>query len=976
VLNTYAPVIRRYDWVKIKGVNRLMQGEGAKFTAETVSPDLTDTEYEWSVEWSYASYWLQEPSNSDDTFTIEPVPGEPASVIIRSNLITWQTTPSPYGPYRGYFAVRAVGLNSGVDGYFELGSYRDLYVVIDISGANAVKVGANITLLASTTLVSDPSYEWSATGAGSISPTGVLTGNTPGTAEVEVVGDDTYSQSSTSIRVYADGDELIVVSGRRVMEVGDGSAFTATKIGTAESISWSSSNESVATVSAGGGVSAVAAGSTNIVATGDDSGITSTIALNVYEQETYGVVRLRGFWNGVLHIDSETAIAETVNAIDHSYNWSLDGGADVADIDPSTGVITTHVLTAYPYFSGGTIRLRYQGADSGIWSGSTADRWELQDTDFWVYPDEIMLTACNALHVGETKSIVPRWVSGRPDTFTWHTSYGTRLSFSGNTMTGLTVGIEFVWAASDSYPDRAVSLGLAVNILEDVGAAIQPSNSTGTYYLRLSSAWESGDVLVGTCITWSAESCYDDLKFSWSASPSTVASFCHDTNIMQIRKPGTVTATATGKQSGQSGSFTFYVLTHDAPLPPDPNDIYGTCSQSWICGQTAMHLDLPGVEMPGEYEAKRLTVGTDCATVPFDWDYEVASTSINYPVDIIKQDAMGNDANIHGRSEVLWARWSGPYIHRQTLMKSYMSPNHLVAACMTPRKMNTLYMRLVDATRCLRCRDLTLPSISVIGETDSAGTVKAKLEEWYDLFNTMADGGCYDISGVGFSWSCTGDEIPWEPFQTLNEALGAMEKEGCPDYCLAYTPQLQMSVSGITLRPNIGYVPPFPPFIPDAYWVGWFTNPGCVQSDPVTASAALSRTWAMDYYNPCWWQTNEPYGYKWGSKNLTTGECNLVPGNLLLWYRIGSPVSEVGIGWDVGLCDLASLYYNDETSSLGPYDCCDYDFRAHPVTIEPNMADDPPGDWGATFNGYMWVCAGPDYMYRYGTGGTIIVSEA
>jgi uncharacterized protein YjdB len=153
------------------------------------------------------------------------------------------------------------------------------------------------------------------------------------------------------VSVYGMIDEIVTVESITVtfsnnsIVVGGTSSATATVLpanATNKTVSWSSSNLSVATVNASSGVvTGVAAGTANIIATAQDSsGVTGQAEITVTNQPVTGIVV--SLPSPTLAIGSNTTATATIspaNATNKTISWSS-LSTNIATINSSTGVIT------------------------------------------------------------------------------------------------------------------------------------------------------------------------------------------------------------------------------------------------------------------------------------------------------------------------------------------------------------------------------------------------------------------------------------------------------------------------------------------------------------------------------------------------------------------------------------------------------------------------------------------------------------
>ncbi len=228
-------------------------------------------------------------------------------------------------------------------------------VTVTASDANGVSGSADLTI---TTVVASPDsaslqigdtlqfsarrgtapYSWSRSAptiASIDSSTGLLTAVAPGTVQVTVTDANGFSDSTGNITV----SDIAISPNTALLAAGDTQQFTASG-GTAP-YSWSSGNLAVATIDSNGLLTAVAAGTTQVMVT-DANGISVTsgditVRDIVVDPQTASVII-----NDTLQFTATGGVAP--------YSWSV-SDTTVATIAPDTGLLTavaagTVVVTA------------------------------------------------------------------------------------------------------------------------------------------------------------------------------------------------------------------------------------------------------------------------------------------------------------------------------------------------------------------------------------------------------------------------------------------------------------------------------------------------------------------------------------------------------------------------------------------------------------------------------------------------------
>lgn len=182
-----------------------------------------------------------------------------------------------------------------------------------------------------------------------VSSTGLVTAVSLGTTVVTATSVDNNAITATcTINVVRVPVTAIALSNTTAsLNIGDTKQITVSSItpstATNKFVTWSSSDEAVATVSPLGIVSALSAGTTNIVATSvSDPGITSTCAVTVAQNTTVASVSLNSTYKE-LPISGTYQLAATVFAtpinstIDQTVTWSSSDNAKVSVVN---GLVT------------------------------------------------------------------------------------------------------------------------------------------------------------------------------------------------------------------------------------------------------------------------------------------------------------------------------------------------------------------------------------------------------------------------------------------------------------------------------------------------------------------------------------------------------------------------------------------------------------------------------------------------------------
>lgn len=196
---------------------------------------------------------------------------------------------------------------------------------INVSGVTLNKNATTILVGGTETLVATVSPEnatnqkviWTSTdeSVATVNVSGVVTGVAEGTATISVTTEDggktascTVTVSSTEVNVT----DVILDKESMVLLTGESDNLVATIVpddATNQNLSWSSEDETIATVDAAGLVKGVSVGETVITVTTEDGGMTATCAVKVTTEE------------GLLQVQLKTALRK-MNVVDETFeSW-------------------------------------------------------------------------------------------------------------------------------------------------------------------------------------------------------------------------------------------------------------------------------------------------------------------------------------------------------------------------------------------------------------------------------------------------------------------------------------------------------------------------------------------------------------------------------------------------------------------------------------------------------------------------------
>ena len=219
----------------------------------------------------------------------------------------------------------------------------------------SMTVGDTETLTATVTPTNatDKSVYWSSsnTSVAAVSTSGVVTAKAAGTTTIMVTTNDGGKKATCSVTVQA---KEIAVTGvsldKTSLSMTEGEAYTLTATvspanATNKSVTWTSSSNSVVTVSSTGVVTAKAAGTATITVTTVDGAKTATCAVTVKAAPVAVTgVSLNKSYLSMSVGDTETLTATVLpsNATDKSVTWSSNN-TSVATVS-STGVVTANEI--------------------------------------------------------------------------------------------------------------------------------------------------------------------------------------------------------------------------------------------------------------------------------------------------------------------------------------------------------------------------------------------------------------------------------------------------------------------------------------------------------------------------------------------------------------------------------------------------------------------------------------------------------
>ena len=223
-------------------------------------------------------------------------------------------------------------------------AYCTITVIIPVESValneNSVTIreGETYTLIAtvSPSDAEDKSVTWSSsnTSVASVSSSGVITAKTVGNATITVKTNDGAKTATCQVTVKSKAIPVTGISLNKTtmsLAAGESEYLYATispSNATDKSVSWTSSNTAIATVSSSGYVTAKAVGSAEITATTTDGGKKATCTVTVLPVAVTGITLNKSSLS-MLENDSETLIATIIpsNATNKAVSWSSSNSA-------------------------------------------------------------------------------------------------------------------------------------------------------------------------------------------------------------------------------------------------------------------------------------------------------------------------------------------------------------------------------------------------------------------------------------------------------------------------------------------------------------------------------------------------------------------------------------------------------------------------------------------------------------------------
>ncbi|WP_165750483.1 Ig-like domain-containing protein [Cellulophaga sp. Z1A5H] len=266
----------------------------------------------------------------------------------------------------------------------------------------------NLSVATTPTNATNQNVTWTSSddAIASVSATGVVTGNAIGTATITVTTEDGDFTASSIITVQA---ATFAVTGITVdptaITITNGSTTTLNETiapanATNQNVTWSSSDDAIASVSATGVVTGNAIGTATITVTTEDGGFTATSTITV-QSATFAVTGITVDPTAITITNgSTTTLNETIapaNAMNQNVTWTSSDDA-IASVS-ATGVVTGNAI--------GTATITVTTEDGGFTATSTITVQSVTFAVTGITVDPTAITITNGSTTTLTETIAP-----------------------------------------------------------------------------------------------------------------------------------------------------------------------------------------------------------------------------------------------------------------------------------------------------------------------------------------------------------------------------------------------------------------------------------------------------------------------------------------------------------------------------------------------------------------------------------------
>ena len=385
---------------------------------------------------------------------------------------------------------------------------------------------------------------WSTSNAGvaTVDANGLMTAVATGTATITATCEGKNGSMTVTVSQAAVAS-VNVTPGALTMSVGQTTQYLATlqdaggNVLNGRTVTWASSNTSVATVSSSGLVTAVAQGTSTITATSE--GKNGTAALTV-TNVAVGSVTVQPQGPTILQSTSVqlNAVVRDVNGnvvTDRAVTWSSSNSSQA--IVSTSGIVTglapgTVTITATSEGKSGTSSVTVRAVPVGSVTVSPASA--------------SIRTGKTANFDATVKDSLGNVVTNRA--ITWASSNTSIATVNGGVVTGVAAGTATITATSEGKSGTAT---INVTPIPVASVVVSPTTksmlATQTFSLGVTVTDSAGNIVTDRVVTW--------------ASNNSAAATVSASGVVTAVAPGTATITATSE--GKSGSSTITVT----PVP-------------------------------------------------------------------------------------------------------------------------------------------------------------------------------------------------------------------------------------------------------------------------------------------------------------------------------------------------------------------------------------------------------------------------
>jgi len=382
------------------------------------------------------------------------------------------------------------------------------------------------------------------TSIASVSGSGLVTGVGPGSTQITAtVG--TVQGTNTTVVIQTPVTSVSVSLVPDTLVVGGVEQAVATTAPTGRAVTWSSSNTAIATITAGGRITAVSPGVDTITATASN-GVSGSEALTVTNVPVTNVTVT--LTPDTLAIGATETAAATTTPSGQSVTWSS-SNTGVATINASSGLVTAVGLGAT------TITATAAGNVKGS-EGLTVTLNSVAVT-----PNPIVDTVGGSAHQATATGLDVHGNTVAGVTFTWTTKSGNTVASvnAGGLVTGVAAGNDTVYATGGGKTGAA-----AVSVAPAAPPAVASVVVTPSSSMTFATAPNNSAVtLTGTAYD-ASNNVIPGVTLTWASSNTGVATVVNGTVTPTGSGAATVMITATAPNNVQSAPVSVVVLGHVA----------------------------------------------------------------------------------------------------------------------------------------------------------------------------------------------------------------------------------------------------------------------------------------------------------------------------------------------------------------------------------------------------------------------------